>query len=296
MVHAASRRAPWGSTMVTSAWPAFQHFPCVCILKMSSFNVDVRSPSAYWDPKSFCHSRYPWFRNRENPWWVMCNPSCRIPAVRLLRVSLCETFFSAKKNAHKNTGKQRLIGNFSSIRKGKSPHFWYSDKLWKCIVNLQLVILDGWSSLLTFWTFAAKSQKAERLGVLRGWVACRCDKLMTWWPGLNDFNLTIPKMVAEYFQRTQVTPACGPRVDSIFERSLITHGMSWSWPCRLKTRWRTNFHRLSPPSFLRHHKFGMWRYLWRQEMSWNHLISCLKVGIFRCLPSMFPLNLPGRGW
>ena len=145
-----------------------------------------------------------------------------ISAVRLLRVSLCETWTAKKKTLTKTQGSRDWLGTTRS-KKGIVSiclnYFWHSDTLRKLVL-----ILDGSSSLLRpFWTFAAaKSQKAGHLGVLQvqgiGWVACRCDKLMTCskWLQYNH-----PQNGVRICSTTQAKPACGPRVDSIFERSLM---------------------------------------------------------------------------
>ena len=68
----------------------------------------------------------PW---RVYPCWVMSrhfsNPSCRSQLCSQVASSVTLRDLNGKKNAHKNTGKQRLIGN-DSIQKGNSQHMFKS--------------------------------------------------------------------------------------------------------------------------------------------------------------------------
>ena len=196
---------------------------------MSSFNIDkpkslqlieIRSPSAIPNILGFeTLEKYPcWVMSRH-----FSNPSCRSHLCSQVASSVTlRDLNGQKKTLTKTQGSRDWLGTTRS-KKGIVSiclnYFWHSDSLRKLVL-----ILDGSSSLLRpFWTFAAaKSQKAGHLGVLQvqgiGWVACRCDKLMTCskWLQYNH-----PQNGVRICSTTQAKPACGPRVDSIFERSLM---------------------------------------------------------------------------
>ena len=215
---------------VTSAWWACHVF---CILKMSSFSVDVKSRSLLRSevllPFQISLEETPYTPAESRI--TLCNPWCRS---HLALQPGCFECHSARpewqKICSEAQGSRDWLG--MTVQKGNIQHKF---KLFTDIYGIpdmkmygasSACVNHGWSSLLRpFWTFdAAKSQKAGHLGLLhkKSRAACRCDTMIT--RDFNDFTFNHPQNGFRIFSMTQVTP-CGPRVASIFQKD---HGMSWS--------------------------------------------------------------------